>query len=217
MMTNRKVFARFYTDTTTGITYRLNTILQFGNSWKIIGSAILLNPGSATSSELPCEEDLSQLNILTGEKDGWKIVNSDPTIRSWLPKVFNGYFANKYRELNGVILLFNLFNIKEANSSKAQEIFMHANSEYLYTSKSDIDLINKSPIVFIGWGRLSPELTFHAKHLFSQLDKKIISHYNTDFEKNIFYHPRALQLGYKRWKNAKKNISKFENALGSMK
>jgi len=33
------------------ITYRLNTLLQFGNSWEHIGNIILANPGSSNIIE----------------------------------------------------------------------------------------------------------------------------------------------------------------------
>jgi hypothetical protein len=220
-MKNRKVFARFFTDPASNITYRLNTVLQFGNCWDIIGSAILLNPGSATiSSELLSSEELQHLNNITGTKNGWNIVDysRDTTIRDSLPRIFNGYFANINRELNGIILLYNLFNLKETDSEKAKSTQAHVCSEYLYTSSSDIELINNSPIVFLGWGKdLPSELNTHAKHLFSQLNKDIISHYDSIFEKNTFYHPLAIQRGYKRWKLVQNNIAKFEEAIKKLR
>lgn len=217
IMTKRKVFARFITDLTNNITYRRNTVLQFGDSWNVIGTAILLNPGSATiSSEQPSAEDLLRLKGITGVDDGWQFVdyNRDATIRDWLPRLFNGYYANKERELKGVILLYNLFNLKEPNSEKAKHIYSKVSSEYIYTSASDIEFINKSPIVYIGWGKvLSPELMVQAQLLFDRLDRNVITHYSDVMGDNVFYHPRAIQLGYKRLEKVKDCINRFENAL----
>lgn len=216
-MADRKVFACFYTDESTNITYRRNTVLQFGDSWDVIGTAILLNPGSATiAADQLLDKELESLRNLTGIADGWQVVDfgRDATIRDWLPKIFNGYYAHKERELKGVILLYNLFNLKEPNSDKAKDIYAKVDSDYLYTSQSDIDLINKSPIVYIGWGKgLSPELTEQAHRLFESLDKKVISHYNSVMDDNVFYHPRAIQLGYKRFEKVKEIITRFEEAL----
>ena len=101
-MADRKVFACFYTDEATNITYRRNTVLQFGDSWDVIGTAILLNPGSATiAADQLLDKELESLRDLTGIADGWQVVDfgRDATIRDWLPKIFNGYYAHKEREL----------------------------------------------------------------------------------------------------------------------
>lgn len=40
-----KVYAQYFE--LEGISYRLNTILQFGDSWELLGNVVLANPGSA--------------------------------------------------------------------------------------------------------------------------------------------------------------------------
>lgn len=40
-----KVYAEYFEED--GLLYRRNTLLQFGDSWDLIGSAVLANPGCA--------------------------------------------------------------------------------------------------------------------------------------------------------------------------
>lgn len=40
-----KVYAEYFEEK--GSTFRTNTILQFGDSWNLIGNIVLANPGSA--------------------------------------------------------------------------------------------------------------------------------------------------------------------------
>lgn len=47
-----KCFARWEPESGSGVCFRDQTILQFGNSWKLLASFVLLNPGSA----LPLDE-----------------------------------------------------------------------------------------------------------------------------------------------------------------
>lgn len=218
-----KVYARFHMDEKSGLTYRTNTILQFGNSWNIIGAAILTNPGSAIiAEEKVSTEALKQLANLTGNNDNWSIVNfnRDTTIRDWLPRIFNGYFAHQGEHgLSGIILLYNLFNIKNQDLGKAVESYQKAQSPFLYTTATDIALINKAPIVYLGWGNVAQHELFkeRAIELFSAINPNIRSHYDAAFEKNTFYHPRAICLGYKRWNGVQNLMSAFYKNFSSLK
>ena len=64
--------------------FRKNTILQFGNSWDIIGAAILINPGSAlpTDESIDCEtiSRLQKISDICDKKDEWRAFNADSTI-----------------------------------------------------------------------------------------------------------------------------------------
>lgn len=218
-----KVYARFHTDEKSGLTYRTNTILQFGNSWNIIGAAVLTNPGSAIiAEEKVSEEALKQLANLTGNNDNWSIVNfsRDTTIRDWLPRIFNGYFAQQGEDgLSGIILLYNLFNIKNQDLGKAVESYQKAQSPFLYTTAADIALINKAPIVYLGWGNVAKNGLFkeRAVELFSAINPKLRAHYDPAFEKNTFYHPRAVNMGYKRWNGVKNLMSAFYKKISELK
>ena len=45
-----------------GLEYRLNTILQFGDSWNLIGNIVLANPGSAKPQKKITINELINLN-----------------------------------------------------------------------------------------------------------------------------------------------------------
>lgn len=216
----RKVYARFYHDSNTDLTYRTIAILQFGDSWDIIGAAVLANPGTADlNNEVISQEEMSHLSGITNYIDNWSVVNfnRDTTIRDWIPRIFNGYFNNNRRELNGVIILFNIFNVKDQNQLRAVENHSTANSRYLYMSDSDITLINSCcPIVYLGWGdavMADPKLKSIANKIFNRIEPRLISAYDRDFNCNKFYHPRAVQLGFRRWNSVKKVISDFDKAI----
>jgi hypothetical protein len=42
-----KTYAEYFEED--GLSFRTNTILQFGNSWDLIGNIVLANPGSDTN------------------------------------------------------------------------------------------------------------------------------------------------------------------------
>ena len=45
-----KVYARYFSED--GLNFRRDTILRFGDSWDVIGAAVLINPGSHRSQRL---------------------------------------------------------------------------------------------------------------------------------------------------------------------
>ena len=49
------IYAEYFSEN--GINYRKTTIIQIGDSWEIIGSAILKNPGSAIPLDDEIEKD----------------------------------------------------------------------------------------------------------------------------------------------------------------
>lgn len=48
---DRKCFAKWKEDQKIGLCFRDQTILQFGDSWELLASFVLLNPGSALPIE----------------------------------------------------------------------------------------------------------------------------------------------------------------------
>ena len=47
-----KVYTHFYLmDENTAIGFRWRTLLQYGNSWEVIGSVVMKNPGGAIEAE----------------------------------------------------------------------------------------------------------------------------------------------------------------------
>ncbi|RTJ22496.1 hypothetical protein [Campylobacter jejuni] len=92
-----------------------NTLLCFGQSAELLGSAVLLNPGSSKCKEesLTCDE-LNKIREFykdkkdVGDFDSWKKFSPDSTMRE-IEKIFNGQHIDKKTELNGIIQIFNLF------------------------------------------------------------------------------------------------------------
>lgn len=152
-----KVYAYYYEDQETGIAYRWNTILQFGESWDVIGTVIMKNPGSA--APLHTEIPDSVLEKLRGfDASGvWHEFIDDNTMQ-----LIGPLFAEKLGvELNGVIRVFNLFNIKDQKLSPALdklEKLSQNNASKCYTVDEDIKHLCNP--VYIGWG----DLWKHSKH-----------------------------------------------------
>lgn len=96
---------------------RRKTLLQFGKNNKLIGSAVLINPGSSTPIG-PSDHGLIKSFYNENHKgeninyNTWKRFKPDSTMRH-LAKLFNGWYLGKERPLNGVIQLFNCFYLKE--------------------------------------------------------------------------------------------------------
>ena len=75
-----KVYARYFSQN--GLNLRTNTILQFGESFDIIGAAVLINPGSAKPLNKPLyQEQLHLLSSITGKFDHWQEFSIDSTMR----------------------------------------------------------------------------------------------------------------------------------------
>lgn len=111
------VYARFLIDD--GFAFRLNTVLQFGEGWNVIGAAVLVNPGSAKPVvDVSDCGTLAALSDITGKNDCWKQFSADPTMR-FLKKIFDGSYIGEQKKLNGVVLLYNLFNLRNANLQQA--------------------------------------------------------------------------------------------------
>lgn len=64
-----KVYTHFYLmDENTAIGFRWRTLLQYGNSWEVIGSVVMKNPGGAkfkspTHQAIDDAETLRQLRV----------------------------------------------------------------------------------------------------------------------------------------------------------
>ncbi|MDH6310152.1 hypothetical protein M2451_003044 [Dysgonomonas sp. PFB1-18] len=205
-----KVYARYFEEN--GLGFRRDTILQFGDSWDLIGSIILINPGSAAPRDTPKPDVLKKLLAFNSvNPESWKEFSVDPTMGQ-IEKLFNGQFIEQSKPLNGVIQLFNLFNLRNENLSKALEAFerLKTTSNPNITSlKEDIAKIGKMPVYF-GWGSTGKgQLKHIAKKAFEGLSKQ--PYLNDNFDDNFFYHPRYLQMRYKTNRNVIKILHDFYN------
>jgi len=202
-----RVFAQY--NESEEFAYREYTILQFGNSWDKIAGAILLNPGSAKPNDKIPEDDIKigyQTIYNNADFRLLKEFHPDTTMRQ-LEKFFNGKFLpenlNLSKELNGTIVLHNLFNLREQDSEVAK---LHASTNNLViTDKNTIKASLKGLKVLLGWGKLAKNdagLIYRAKELFEIIEPAKRVYLNCSksdiFEDSAFYHPGYLSRIYKK-------------------
>ena len=200
------------------IEYRWRTIIQIGDSWDIRGTIFMKNPGSSKSIEpdiKPIENDglLEELRKFddrrTSLSNDWYEFSVDRTMISVI-NLFKAYYEAHGKQLNGVIQIFNLFNVRDANLKKAMDkCKVDGLDKLLYTTDDDIKN-NESP-VYIGWGNLwrNPAHKENAQRIFSEVIKKT-SYLCNSIEENKYCHPQYLMSYGKNKKNCKEVLEKFK-------
>lgn len=125
---------------------------------------------------------------------------SSQLIKYWLhlKSKFDKLFVARYegKPLNGVIQIFNLFNIRNADLDAALMSSKEAKESVLSTIDEDIEAMRKftSPI-YIGWGSLGKDHHFkkQAEKIFQFVRGEMKQEYLfPEFERNRFYHPQYL-------------------------
>lgn len=198
------------------IEYRWRTIIQIGDSWEVRGTIFMKNPGSSKSVESSNKaiEDsiiLEKLRTFDDRRTSlsceWYEFSVDRTMISVI-NLFTAYYEAHGKKLNGVIQLFNLFNVRDANLKKAMDKCKDDGlDKLLYTTDDDIKNIELP--VYIGWGNLwrNPAHKENAQRIFSEVIKKT-SYLCNSIDDNKFYHPQYL-MNY--GKNRKNCIEVLEN------
>lgn len=188
-----------------GIEYRWRTILQIGNSWDVRGTIFMKNPGSSINlgaNKKPIENEslLAKLrefdDIKTSPYYEWYEFSADNTM-DCVKELFETYYIEQREPLNGVIQIFNLFNIRDANLMKALDKSKgEIINELAYTT--DYDIKHIAPPIYIGWGDLwnNPKHCENAKKIFSAVYDKT-PYLCDEIQNNKFYHPQYL-LNYGR-------------------
>lgn len=204
-----KVYAEFINDET--LLFRTRTLLQFGDSWNLIGSVVMKNPGSATPANKVDPEISERLSKYYNEKinfDNWFVSKGDSTMRDIEP-IFNGKYVGRTTQLNGIIQIFNLSNICSPSVEVAHNKGNECNSRYLLPNiEENISQFKNKP-VYVGFGdfytnkkskhfdflKTSAEKIFefvkNSEFDYLEEDFLIDNHY---FHKNSFYHPQYLKL-----------------------
>lgn len=189
-----------------GITYRLNTLLQWGDSWDHIGNIVLANPESSHSIEKISDASDGKLSNFFKQFDerayhrsDWVECSIDPTMLR-IEKLFNGFYVDSKTviELNGVIQLFNSFTIKNQNLEEAIAS-LPLDNELLYPIGIE-KYFNNKPTYFgfsnavLANDRLNPIV----KSLFEKSSNDIKALYKKEFDDNAFYHPTYVNRAYKQ-------------------
>jgi len=144
-----RCFARWEKDDSNEVFFRDQTILQFGENWNLLANFVLLNPGSALPMSDVDQTDLlrsKKLNCFIEPKSGEKYAefNLDPLMRNII-KLFSSTHSG------GSIKLYNLFNLKNQNSNKAQEeLLTYQSHPKMFTRDDEIKYCNAPVIVASG-------------------------------------------------------------------
>lgn len=198
-----KVYAHFREEG--GRMFRWRTLLQFGDSWQVVGSVVMKNPGSAYPlTPNQCVSDMFILPELQAIDD------SEPWYE-FKPDITMSCITRLFGVQSGVIQIFNLFNIREADLSQALHLYDEASpcvyeqqanpppsSLLLSTTEQDISQL-KGP-VYLGWGPLGSDGRFRQKaQMIFDAVKDRMNYLNPDFDSNPFFHPLYLmQYGVKK-------------------
>ena len=199
-----KVYAEYFVDK--GIEYRTNTLLQFGDSWRLIGNVVLANPGSSTPSPAISDDENKKLecfwqqyrkNLANFEMKNWSRFEPDSTMR-FIRNIFSGYYINEDIELNGIVQLFNTFNVKNQNLAEAIEQ-SKTWSDKLF-SRGVESCFHDKPTYFGFTDAVlkNNNLRNVACEIFNNANELTKSVYHLNFDDNIFYHPFYVNTAYKR-------------------
>lgn len=200
-----KVYARHFSDK--DLNFRLDTVLQFGESWDVMGVAVLINPGSARPIAEIGSDITTRLLSITGLADNWKEFSADSTMRQ-LAKIFSGWYVGEDKPMNGCILLFNLFKLRDKNLTEALELQSKCRSEYLFSSRNDISRLADAERIYLGWGNAGKyQLRQYAEPIF-EVVKSRCPYLNPDFIRNAFYHPGYINRSYKK-ESTRRWLEKF--------
>jgi hypothetical protein len=212
-----KVFAEFIEED--GISYRKTTLLQFGDSWDLIGSAVLKNPGSATPEKVVGDQQFNNIELFYPTESlvqgNWFEFKADNTMYC-IESVFNGTLIGKTKVLNGVIQLFNLFYVKDPNLLKARLHITGNDSEHLYMKPEELIPLFKDKPVYLGWFKEYLQLEIlrvNALKIFDFVGERCTI-YHSEMDKNLFYHPQYLCRSRKNLSQHTQNmLTGFYNQL----
>lgn len=191
-LADMKIYSH-YTKITEKEGSRWRTLLQFGNSWDILGSVVMKNPGSAAvSCPVADAQVLQALRFFDGNKtrEIWYEFTPDPTMYC-VRDLFSEYHTiHTHEELNGVIQIFNLLYIRDAHLERALQKVAQLGSKDL----TDYDVSHLVPPVYLGFSDLGKCATYQdtAQRFFNAALAQGMKCYNEDFFKNKFYHPLFL-------------------------
>lgn len=209
-----RIFAHYSESKETGNQYRWRTLLQFGTSWEVIGSVVMKNPGSAApltpDKPIEDEETLCHLHPFCSDYD-WFEFRGDSTMYR-IKELFCAYYETKFGSpnLNGVIQIFNLMNVRDPNLEKA---LIKNKKELLPFSKTtDKDITQLVAPIYLGWANLGNDPLFleSAEKIFNVVYHEFDGKYlHENFKDNKFRHPQSLMLFHKNTPESKLLLQAF--------
>lgn len=199
-----KVYTHYKTIEEFNVGYRWRTILQFGSSWNVIGSVVMMNPGSANykyGSNCWIEDEtildcLRPFDYLGDQGEIWFEFNADATM-GCIADLFAQYYGiHSQKDLQGVIQIFNLFYLREPNlgdalmKNKELSFFKQINDAIF-----EYDIAALKQPVYLGFGGLARTSDFREKamlYFFEVVEKHNAKYLDEEFDKNSFTHPLRL-------------------------
>lgn len=216
-MSQMKVYTHYYK--AEEIELRWRTLLQFGNSWDIIGSVVMKNPGSSEPRNRDANGDaihISDKNILVelrkfDDSDyAWYEFNSDDTINC-VRELFKKYYSSE--NLQGVIQIFNIFYVKDAVLKMA----INKDKNSLFNNEDNIleeDIKNLKMPIYLGFGDLRNKSRYKETCLkFFETAKNLgVRYCAKNYYDNKFYHPQYLMKRGKNKPECQKVLQDFINS-----
>ncbi|MBY0577915.1 MAG: hypothetical protein K2P57_02605 [Burkholderiales bacterium] len=146
-----RCFARWHKDNESGAFFRDQTILQFGDSWELRASFVLLNPGSA----VPLNET-DQTGFLRSQSLPFFVepTGGETYVEFSIDRLMNDVirlFTSGHS--GGTIKLYNLFNLKNQHSGEAMEQFSENQSHpKMFATDQEIKFYN-APVIIASGGK----------------------------------------------------------------
>jgi hypothetical protein len=144
-----RCFARWEKEANSEVFFRDQTILQFGDSWELLASFVLLNPGSA----LPLN-DADQTEYLRSKALPFFVEPTDGEtyVEFSIDRLMNDViklYASEYS--GGSIRLHNLFNLKNQVSNEALDQFVaNQTRPKMLTKEQDVKFCDAPALIASG-------------------------------------------------------------------
>lgn len=190
-----KVYTHYY-QINENIGMRWRTLLQFGTSWDIIGTVVMKNPGSSApkSSKPVCDDGLiKNLSVFDESDNQWFEFSADDTMRKTSVLFASYYGLDSVKDLNGVVQVFNMFYVMDADLASAKDKLMSITD---VDNMLEYDLEHIVPPVYLGFGNLAFTKEFEraAHRYFDALFQRNYptAYLSPKFDENCFYHPQYL-------------------------
>ena len=183
-------FARWKEDKNSGASFRDQTIIQFGDSWDLLASFVLLNPGSALPKDRePQNAFLESLNLsfYVNREDRSYCRFSVDRLMNDLINLYSTKFSG------GVLKLYNLFNFKNQDSANAIEWFK-ANRHHadMFTPSEDVRFSGGPVIIACGRNAFADEVLTKELKKYIALAEPGQLHSVSRVDSNLFSIVRAL-------------------------
>jgi len=202
-----KVYAEFIEDD--GLLFRTKTLLQYGNSWDLIGSIVMKNPGSAKPGNPLSEYSKNGISDFYSKQIDFKNcteASNNPTLKK-IVSFFNGSYLQKNIKLNGIIQVFNIYNICEPKIKFVYQKAENSNTNLLFIDlKNTIKQFKNKPVYLGFFDFYTYKKTKHSDYLQSIASGIFDYVKNSNFMylpcddiiDNPMYHPFSPQINKRR-------------------